>query len=62
MGKLPAPFRAVVFLRDMEGLSTRETAATLGISEDTPIVLTGGGLALTLILVLASFIYLFSVG
>jgi RNA polymerase sigma-70 factor (ECF subfamily) len=34
MGKLPAPFRAVVFLRDMEGLSTRETAATLGISED----------------------------
>lgn len=34
MDTLPAPFRAVVFLRDMEGLSTRETAATLGISED----------------------------
>lgn len=34
MAKLPAPFRAVVFLRDIEGLSTRETAATLGISED----------------------------
>jgi len=34
MAKLPAPFRAVVFLRDMEGLSTRETATTLGISED----------------------------
>jgi RNA polymerase sigma-70 factor (ECF subfamily) len=31
---LPPPFRAVVFLRDMEGLSTRETATTLGISED----------------------------
>lgn len=34
MAKLPAPFRAVVFLREMEGLSTRETAATLGTSED----------------------------
>ena len=34
MSALPPPFRAVVFLRDMEGLSTRETAATLGISED----------------------------
>jgi RNA polymerase sigma-70 factor, ECF subfamily len=34
MRELPPPFRAVVFLRDMEGLSTRETAATLGISED----------------------------
>jgi len=31
---LPASYRAVVFLRDMEGLSTRETARTLGISED----------------------------
>lgn len=34
MGKLPAPFRAVVFLREMEGLSTREAAAALGITED----------------------------
>jgi RNA polymerase sigma-70 factor (ECF subfamily) len=34
MRQLPPPFRAVVFLRDMEGLSTRETAATLGLSED----------------------------
>jgi RNA polymerase sigma-70 factor (ECF subfamily) len=34
MARLPPQFRAVVFLRDMEGLSTRETATTLGISED----------------------------
>lgn len=34
MARLPPQFRAVVFLRDMEGLSTRETAATLSISED----------------------------
>jgi RNA polymerase sigma-70 factor (ECF subfamily) len=34
MAELPPQFRAVVFLRDMEGLSTRETATTLGISED----------------------------
>lgn len=34
MQQLPPPFRAVVFLRDMEGLSTRETARTLGLSED----------------------------
>jgi RNA polymerase sigma-70 factor (ECF subfamily) len=34
MRTLPPAFRAVVFLRDMEGLSTRETAATLGLSED----------------------------
>jgi RNA polymerase sigma-70 factor (ECF subfamily) len=34
MRKLPPAFRAVVFLRDMEGLSTRETADTLGLSED----------------------------
>jgi RNA polymerase sigma-70 factor (ECF subfamily) len=32
--KLPAPYRAVVFLREMEGLSTREVAGVLGISED----------------------------
>jgi len=34
LGKLPAPYRAVVFLREMEGLSTREVAHVLGISED----------------------------
>jgi RNA polymerase sigma-70 factor (ECF subfamily) len=33
-GKLPAPYRAVVFLREMEGLSTRDVAHVLGISED----------------------------
>jgi RNA polymerase sigma-70 factor (ECF subfamily) len=31
---LPAPYRAVVFLREMEGLSTREVAVVMGISED----------------------------
>jgi len=31
---LPAPFRMVVFLRDMEGLSTREVAEVVGTSED----------------------------
>jgi RNA polymerase sigma-70 factor (ECF subfamily) len=31
---LPAPYRAVIFLREMEGLSTREVAQVLGISED----------------------------
>ena len=31
---LPDAFRAVVVLRDVEGLSTAETAASLGISED----------------------------
>ncbi len=31
--KLPAAFRVVVFLREMEGLSTREVAEVMGISE-----------------------------
>ena len=31
---LPAPYRAIVFLREMEGLSTREVATVIGISED----------------------------
>ena len=31
---LPAPYRAVVFLREMEGLSTREVAKVMGMSED----------------------------
>jgi RNA polymerase sigma-70 factor, ECF subfamily len=31
---LPGPYRAVVFLREMEGLSTREVAKAMGISED----------------------------
>lgn len=35
LGTLPPPFRAVVFLREMEGLSTRETSHALGVSEDT---------------------------
>jgi RNA polymerase sigma-70 factor, ECF subfamily len=30
---LPGPFRVVVFLREMEGLSTREVARVLGLSE-----------------------------
>ena len=34
LGRLPAQYRAVVFLREMEGLSTREVAHVLGISED----------------------------
>ncbi len=34
MAGLPAAYRAVVFLREMEGLSTREVAQVLGISED----------------------------
>lgn len=35
LAALPAPYRAVVFLREMEGLSTREAAKVLGISEDS---------------------------
>jgi RNA polymerase sigma-70 factor (ECF subfamily) len=31
---LPDAFRVVVVMRDVEGMSTAETAATLGISED----------------------------
>ena len=34
LAALPAPYRVIVFLREMEGLSTREVAAVLGISED----------------------------
>jgi len=34
LARLPGPYRAVVFLREMEGLSTREVAHVLGISED----------------------------
>jgi len=32
---LPGPYRAIVFLREMEGLSTREVAGVMGISEDS---------------------------
>jgi RNA polymerase sigma-70 factor, ECF subfamily len=31
---LPGPYRAIVFLREMEGLSTREVARVMGLSED----------------------------
>ena len=31
---LPGPDRAIVFLRDIEGLSTREAATVMGMSED----------------------------
>jgi RNA polymerase sigma-70 factor (ECF subfamily) len=34
LGKLPSSYRAIVFLREMEGLSTREVATVMGISED----------------------------
>lgn len=34
MASLPPSFRVVVFLRDVEGLSTREVAQVVGISED----------------------------
>ena len=34
MRTLPAPYRAVVFLREIEGLSTREVAKVMGLSED----------------------------
>ena len=32
--RLPRPYRAVVFLREIEGLSTREVAEVMGMSED----------------------------
>ncbi len=32
---LPAPNRSVLILRDMEGLSTRETATAMDITEET---------------------------
>jgi RNA polymerase sigma-70 factor (ECF subfamily) len=35
LAKLPPAFRMIVFLREMEGLSTREAAAAIGVSEDT---------------------------
>jgi RNA polymerase sigma-70 factor, ECF subfamily len=35
LAKLPPAFRMIVFLREMEGLSTREAAAAVGVSEDT---------------------------
>jgi RNA polymerase sigma-70 factor (ECF subfamily) len=31
---LPGPYRAIVFLREIEGLSTREVAEVMGMSED----------------------------
>lgn len=34
MSALPAPYRAIVFLREMEGLSTREVAQVMALSED----------------------------
>jgi RNA polymerase sigma-70 factor (ECF subfamily) len=33
--RLPPALRMVVFLREMEGLSTREASQTLGVSEET---------------------------
>jgi RNA polymerase sigma-70 factor, ECF subfamily len=33
LGKLPPPYRMIVILREMEGLSTREVATVTGISE-----------------------------
>jgi len=33
LAKLPRPYRAIVFLREVEGLSTREVAEVVGISE-----------------------------
>ena len=33
LAKLPRPYRAIVFLREIEGLSTREVAEVVGVSE-----------------------------
>ena len=33
LAKLPRPYRAIVFLREVEGLSTREVSEVVGISE-----------------------------
>lgn len=35
LATLPTPYRTVLFLREMEGLSTREVAQVMGVSEDT---------------------------
>ena len=35
IGQLPEPFRVVFVMREVEGLSTAETAACLEINEDT---------------------------
>jgi RNA polymerase sigma-70 factor (ECF subfamily) len=34
LARLPGPYRTIVFLREMEGLSTREVATVMGITED----------------------------
>lgn len=34
LARLPGPYRTIVFLREMEGLSTREVAQVMGITED----------------------------
>ena len=34
LDSLPGPYRAIVFLREMEGLSTREVAKVMGMTED----------------------------
>ena len=34
LARLPSPYRTIIFLREMEGLSTREVAKVMGITED----------------------------